>query len=52
MIWPPPGICFDKLEASVPMSVEESLWLRITHEVYPEAIEYNLMKKAETGDQR
>ena len=34
------------------MSLEESLWLRIAHEDYPEALEYDLMKKAEAGDAR
>ena len=51
-IAPPLGICFEKLEATAPMSLEESLWLRITHEDYPEALEYDLMKKAEAGDAR
>ena len=51
-IWPPLGICFEKLEAAVPMSLDESLWLRITHEIYPEALEYDLMKKAEADDAR
>ena len=51
-IWPPLGICFEKLEAAAPMSLDESLWLRITHEIYPEALEYDLMKKAEADDAR
>ena len=51
-IAPPLGICFEKLEATASMSLEESLWLRITHEDYPEALEYDLMKKAAAGDAR
>ena len=51
-IAPPLGICFEKMESTASMSLEESLWLRITHEDYPEALEYDLMKKAETGDAR
>lgn len=51
-ICPPLGICFEKLESTQPMSIEESLWLRITHEVYPEAVEYDLIKKSVNGDKR
>ena len=51
-IGPAIGYCFDELEKTKPMSVEEGLWLRISHELYPEGLEYDLMRRAETNDTR
>ena len=46
------GYCFDKLEKAAPLSLEESLWLRISHELYPESLEYGLERRAATNDTR
>ena len=51
-IGPAIGYCFGQLEKTKPLSVEESLWLRISHELYPEGLEYDLMRRAETNDLR
>ena len=51
-IGPAIGYCFGQLEKTKPLSVEESLWLRISHELYPEGLEYDLMRRAETNDFR
>lgn len=51
-IGPAIGYCFNQLEEAKPLSVEESLWLRISHELYPEGLEYDLMRRAETNDTR
>ena len=51
-IGPAIGYCFGELERAKPLSVEESLWLRISHELYPEGLEYDLMRRAETNDTR
>ena len=51
-IGPAIGYCFGQLEKTAPLSVEESLWLRISHELYPEGLEYDLMRRAETNDTR
>ena len=51
-IGPAIGYCFGQLEKTKPLSVEESLWLRISHELYPEGLEYDLMRRAETNDTR
>ena len=49
-IGPNIGYCFDKLEKAAPLSLEESLWLRISHELYPESLEYGLARRASTND--
>ena len=51
-IGPMIGDCFAKLKATQPLSIEESLWLRISHEVYPESLEYELYCAAQTNDLR
>ena len=51
-IGPAIGDCFARLKAAEPLSVEESLWLRIAHEVYPEGLEYELFCAAATNDMR
>ena len=51
-IGPAIGYCFDRLKATKPLSVEESLWLRISHELYPEGLEYELYCAAATNDTR
>ena len=51
-IGPAIGYCFGQLEKTAPLSVEELLWLRISHELYPEGLEYDLMRRAETNDTR
>lgn len=51
-IGPAIGYCFSQLEDAKPFSVEESLWLRISHELYPEGLEYDLMRLVETNDTR
>lgn len=51
-IGPAIGDCFDRLKATKPLSVEESLWLRISHELYPEGLEYELFCAAATNDTR
>lgn len=51
-IGPAIGYCFGELERPMPLSLEESLWLRISHELYPEGLEYDLMRRAETNDTR
>lgn len=51
-IGPAIGDCFDRLKATKPLSLEESLWLRISHELYPEGLEYELFCAAATNDTR
>ena len=51
-IGPAIGDCFDRLKATKPLSLEESLWLRISHELYPEGLEYELYCAAATNDTR
>ena len=51
-IGPAIGYCFGQLEKTKPLSVEESLWLRISHELYPESLEYGLERRAATNDTR
>ena len=51
-IGPAIGDCFERLKATKPLSVEEALWLRISHEVYPESLEYELYCAAATNDLR
>ena len=51
-IGPAIGDCFARLKATKPMSVEEALWLRISHELYPEGLEYELYSAAQTNDVR
>ena len=51
-IGPAIGDCFARLKATKPMSVEEALWLRISHELYPEGLEYELYCAAATNDVR
>lgn len=51
-IGPAIGDCFAKLKATKPLSVEEALWLRISHELYPEGLEYELYCAAQTNDVR
>lgn len=51
-IGPAIGDCFERLKATKPLSVEESLWLRISHELYPEGLEYELFCAAATNDVR
>ncbi|MBQ6923350.1 MAG: hypothetical protein IJQ73_01780 [Kiritimatiellae bacterium] len=41
-IGPAIGDCVARLKATKPLSVEEALWLRISHELYPEGLEYEL----------
>ena len=51
-IGPAIGDCFARLKATAPLSVEEALWLRISHELYPEGLEYELYCAAATNDLR
>ena len=51
-IGPAIGDCFERLKATKPLSVEETLWLRISHELYPEGLEYELYCAAQTNDTR
>ena len=51
-IGPAIGDCFARLKATKPLSVEEALWLRISHELYPEGLEYELYCAAATNDLR
>ena len=51
-IGPAIGDCFERLKATTPLSVEEALWLRISHELYPEGLEYELYCAAATNDTR
>ena len=51
-IGPAIGDCFARLKATKPLSVEEALWLRISHELYPEGLEYELYCAAQTNDMR
>ena len=51
-IGPAIGDCFERLKATKPLSVEETLWLRISHELYPEGLEYELYCAAATNDVR
>ena len=51
-IGPAIGDCFARLKAAKPLSVEEALWLRISHELYPEGLEYELYCAARTNDLR
>ena len=51
-IGPAIGDCFARLKATKPLSVEETLWLRISHELYPEGLEYELYCAAQTNDLR
>ena len=51
-IGPAIGDCVARLKATKPLSVEESLWLRISHELYPEGLEYELYCAAQTNDLR
>ena len=51
-IGPAIGDCFERLKATKPLSLEESLWLRISHELYPEGLEYELFCAAATNDVR
>ena len=51
-IGPAIGDCFARLKATKPLSVEEALWLRISHELYPEGLEYELYRAAQTNDVR
>ena len=51
-IGPAIGDCFARLKATKPLSVEETLWLRISHELYPEGLEYELYCAARTNDLR
>ena len=51
-IGPAIGDCFARLKATKPLSVEETLWLRIAHELYPEGLEYELYCAARTNDLR
>ena len=51
-IGPNIGYCFDKIEKAAPHSIEESLWLRISHELYPESLEYGLARRTATNDVR
>ncbi len=51
-IGPAIGDCFERLKATKPLSVEETLWLRISHELYPEGLEYELYCAARTNDLR
>ena len=51
-IGPTIGDCFERLKATKPLSVEEALWLRISHELYPEGLEYELYCAAQTKDLR
>ena len=51
-IGPAIGDCFARLKATKPLSIEESLWLRISHELYPEGLEYELYCAAQTNDTR
>ena len=51
-IGPAIGDCFARLKATKPLSVEEALWLRISHELYPEGLEYELYCAAQTNDVR
>ena len=51
-IGPAIGDCFARLKATKPLSVEEALWLRISHELYPEGLEYELYCAAATNDVR
>ena len=51
-IGPAIGDCFERLKATKPLSVEEALWLRISHELYPEGLEYELYCAAQTNDVR
>ena len=51
-IGPAIGDCFARLKAAKPLSVEETLWLRISHELYPEGLEYELYCAAQTNDLR
>lgn len=51
-IGPAIGDCFQRLKSTQPLSLEESLWLRISHELYPEGLEYELYCAAATNDTR
>ena len=51
-IGPAIGDCFERLKATKPLSVEETLWLRISHELYPEGLEYELYCAVRTNDLR
>ena len=51
-IGPAIGDCFARLKAAKPLSLEEALWLRISHELYPEGLEYELYCAARTNDLR
>ena len=51
-IGPAIGDCFARLKATKPLSIEEALWLRISHELYPEGLEYELYCAAQTNDLR
>ena len=51
-IGPAIGDCFARLKATKPLSVEEALWLRISHELYPEGLEYELYCATQTNDVR
>ena len=51
-IGPAIGDCFERLKATKPLSLEETLWLRISHELYPEGLEYELYCAAQTNDTR
>ena len=51
-IGPAIGDCFARLKATKPLSVEEALWLRISHELYPEGLKYDLYCAAATNDLR
>ena len=51
-IGPAIGDCFDRLKATKQLSLEEALWLRISHELYPEGLEYELFCAAATNDTR
>ena len=51
-IGPAIGDCFARLKATKPLSVEEALWLRISHELYTEGLEYELYCAAQTNDTR
>lgn len=51
-IGPAIGDCFERLKATKQLSLEEALWLRISHELYPEGLEYELFCAAATNDTR
>lgn len=46
------GYCFEQLGKTSPLTIEEALWLRISHELYPESLEYGLSRLAATNDTR